>query len=63
MGQIFLEWAMQILVAELTKLLTPEKVKEWEIMFVAYLRDKAKTTPGSIDDAVVEAIANALQVP
>jgi hypothetical protein len=53
----------QLLVKALKGLITEELVKHAEASLVAFLKAYAASTPSKLDDAVVEAVANALGVP
>jgi len=55
-------WVVKILSYLITQVVTDDMVKEAMKMFVDYLRELAKKSDNSLDDAVVEIVAKALGV-
>ncbi len=57
--------ALQFLLKMVSQYLTPERIEEGKVKFVAFLRKLAKeqSPDFAFDDELVEAIAKALKVP
>lgn len=57
--------AFQFLLKMVSQYLTPERIEEGKVKFVAFLRQLAKeqSPDFSFDDELVEVIAKALKVP
>lgn len=55
-------WLIKLLIEEVTKLITPELVKKAEVELIVWLRAQAASTPNTLDDSVVDAVAKALGV-
>lgn len=52
-----------VLIFILRQILTPELIKQGEVALVAYLKNLASDTANKVDDFMVEAVAEALNVP
>lgn len=65
MKEAVVKWAISMIMQEVYKLLTPERVRSWQVAGIAMLRDLAKkqTPDFPFDDELVEALAKALKVP
>ncbi len=65
MKDLFLKWAMQIILKAVAQYLTPEKIEEGKVLLIAFLRKEASTLSPTFpfDDELVNLIAAAIGVP
>jgi hypothetical protein len=62
MKDVWLKYAVQILMGYVAQYLTPQKVEEGKVLLVKWLREQAKSSSSPFDDQFAEIFARALQV-